>query len=180
MENTCSICLNSILSQHITACGHKFCFACILAWVGQQEKMDLTTSCPICRTHIKVERKEDLQSETKPKTSPEPRSEEGRIFDTIGEIQHNMLFYSMHPGDKESREILSYLTRDDILNRSIQKICVYPNASNIKIPQVVLKINRVPILFISGLDKPLIGHAAVNWCKNLSTRIANDDWNDDW
>ena len=47
-DNTCSICLVSILKMHVLVnCGHRFCQRCIARWAKRRSH-----TCPLCRSPI--------------------------------------------------------------------------------------------------------------------------------
>lgn len=76
----------------------------------------------------------------------------------------NLLFYSNHPNDHQSSDFLTELLKNPTLKRQFIMVCV--NDRNIRIPEMIRSINRIPLLIISGLPKPIYGQEAISWLKN--------------
>lgn len=76
----------------------------------------------------------------------------------------NLLFYSIHPKDDYSREFLTELEKNQILKRQFILVCV--NDPNIRIPDKIKQLNKVPVLIAAGLNRPIFGSDAVSWLKN--------------
>lgn len=54
MENTCSICLDRIITDNVkTKCKHNFHNKCLLGWCKSKEDLITGALCPICRSNIK-------------------------------------------------------------------------------------------------------------------------------
>jgi hypothetical protein len=78
----------------------------------------------------------------------------------------NIIFYSLHPQDNDSKIFMELLAKNPGLDKQFVKVCVYPNLNNITIPAIIRQINTVPVLIASGFDKPIIGKDAVSWIQN--------------
>ena len=78
----------------------------------------------------------------------------------------NIIFYSLHPKDLISKQFLATLEKNPLLNRQFIKICVYPNFQNIRIPQKILQLNKVPVLVPAGFPEPILGEDALSWLNN--------------
>lgn len=76
----------------------------------------------------------------------------------------NLLFYSIHPSDQYSKEFLNELDKYPNLKKQFILICV--NDPNIKIPDKVKQLNKVPVLVAAGFSRPILGNDAVSWLKN--------------
>jgi len=78
----------------------------------------------------------------------------------------NIIFYSLHPKDLISKQFLEVLNKNPLLDRQFIKICVYPNFQNIRIPQKILELNKVPVLVPAGFPEPILGEDALSWLNN--------------
>ena len=78
----------------------------------------------------------------------------------------NVIFYSLHPNDADSKIFMELLAKNPGLDKQFIKICVYPNIKGIPIPEIIRKINTVPVLIAAGFDKPIVGKNAVSWIQN--------------
>ena len=76
----------------------------------------------------------------------------------------NLLFYSIHPNDEYSRDFLKELDKYSQLKKQFILICV--NDPNIKIPDKIKQLNKVPVLVAAGFGRPILGNDAVSWLKN--------------
>ena len=76
----------------------------------------------------------------------------------------NLLFYSIHPNDEYSRDFLKELDKYAQLKKQFILICV--NDPNIKIPDKIKQLNKVPVLVAAGFGRPILGNDAVSWLKN--------------
>ena len=75
--------------------------------------------------------------------------------------KHNILFFSSHPQDKLSQEILGLLNSDPLLSEQFVKICV--NSPGIKLPRMIVERNEVPVIITRGFNQPISGQAALDW-----------------
>jgi hypothetical protein len=73
---------------------------------------------------------------------------------------HNILFYSSHPNDKLSQEILAVLTKNPLLKDQFATVCV--NTPGIKLPKMIVERNEVPVIVTRGFNQPISGQAALN------------------
>jgi hypothetical protein len=80
--------------------------------------------------------------------------------------EQNIIFYSQHPNDLISKEFMTILQKNPILDKQFIKVCVYPNYQNIKIPQKIAQLNVVPVLVAAGFPEPVTGNNALSWLKN--------------
>ena len=78
----------------------------------------------------------------------------------------NLLFYSIHPNDEYSRELLIELDKNPSLKKQFILVCV--NDPKIIIPDKIRQLNRIPVLIASGINRPIFGTDAVSWLKNDS------------
>ena len=76
----------------------------------------------------------------------------------------NLLFYSVHPNDVHSRELMQELDKYPQLKRQFILICV--NEPNIRIPDSIKQLNKVPVLVVPGINRPILGTDAISWLKN--------------
>jgi len=78
----------------------------------------------------------------------------------------NILFYSIHPNDTNSKQFMTLLNKYSYLKQQFILVCV--NDPNIKIPQIILDIGTTPVLLSQGhgFNKPIIGTDAVSWLEN--------------
>jgi hypothetical protein len=76
----------------------------------------------------------------------------------------NLLFYSVHPNDKFSKDFLDELERQPLLKKQFILVCV--NDPNIKIPDKIKQLNKVPVLVAAGFTRPILGNDAVSWLRN--------------
>tara|TARA_R100001163_G_C5068366_1_gene208518 strand:- start:9460 stop:10644 length:1185 start_codon:yes stop_codon:yes gene_type:complete len=77
--------------------------------------------------------------------------------------KHNILFYSSHPSDELSSEILQLLNSDQLLKEQFVTICV--NSPGIKLPKMIVERNEVPVIITRGFNQPIAGEAALNLIK---------------
>ncbi|MEX0597488.1 MAG: hypothetical protein WD512_13415 [Candidatus Paceibacterota bacterium] len=73
---------------------------------------------------------------------------------------HNILFYSSHPNDKLSQEILAVLAKNPLLKDQFATVCV--NTPGIKLPKMIVERNEVPVIVTRGFNQPISGQAALN------------------
>jgi len=85
----------------------------------------------------------------------------------------NILFYSIHPNDKESAMILDELKRSPLLDKMFIKVCV--NDKSIKLPSAIIQLGIVPVVAISGLNKLIMGKNIIIWLKNNCLSNNKDD-----
>jgi|UniRef100_A0A6C0BJY6 hypothetical protein len=78
----------------------------------------------------------------------------------------NLLFYSIHPNDEHSREFLKELEKYPSLKKQFILVCV--NDPNIRIPEKIKQIGKVPVIIVSGFNRPIFGQDAISWLKNGS------------
>jgi hypothetical protein len=78
----------------------------------------------------------------------------------------NLLFYSIHPSDEHSRNFMKELDKNPGLKKQFVLVCV--NDPNIRIPDKILQLNKVPVLIISGFNTPILGNDAISWLTNNS------------
>jgi hypothetical protein len=78
----------------------------------------------------------------------------------------NLLFYSIHPNDEYSREFMQELEKNQNLKKQFILVCV--NDPNIRIPDKIKQLNKVPVLIVAGFNRPIFGGDAVSWLKNNS------------
>ena len=90
----------------------------------------------------------------------------GDLFIQMANMDKNVIFYSLHPQDQDSKTFMELLSKNPGLDKQFIKVCVYPNIKNIPIPEIIRKINTVPVLIASGFEKPIIGKDAVSWIQN--------------
>ena len=76
----------------------------------------------------------------------------------------NLLFYSIHQNDKHSHDFITELEKNQPLKRQFILVCV--SDPNIRIPDKIRQLNTVPVLIVSGFNKPIFGADAVSWLKN--------------
>lgn len=76
----------------------------------------------------------------------------------------NLLFYSVHPSDEFSRDFMRELEKNQILKKQFILVCV--NDPNIRIPDKIKQLNKVPVLIVAGFNRPIFGGDAVSWLKN--------------
>jgi len=76
----------------------------------------------------------------------------------------NLLFYSIHPNDDYSKEFMKELDKYPPLKKQFILICV--NDPNIRIPDKIKQLNKVPVLVAAGFSRPILGNDAVSWLKN--------------
>ncbi len=76
----------------------------------------------------------------------------------------NLLFYSVHPNDEYSKDFIKELDKYPPLKRQFILICV--NDPNIRIPDKIKQLNKVPVLVAAGFSRPILGTDAVSWLKN--------------
>lgn len=76
----------------------------------------------------------------------------------------SLLFYSIHPNDEHSRDFLKELEKNPSLKKQFILVCV--NDPNIRIPEKIRQLNKVPVLVVSGFNTPIYGPDAVSWLKN--------------
>lgn len=76
----------------------------------------------------------------------------------------NLLFYSVHPNDEFSRDFMRELDKNPILKKQFILVCV--NDPNIRIPDKIQQLNKVPVLIVAGFNRPIFGGDAVSWLKN--------------
>lgn len=78
MKEECCICYESMGNKNITttACGHKFCFSCIM------KCMDEKNACPCCRAPLREDVKEDNESLINP-FDDDDWSYDGLDFDVL-------------------------------------------------------------------------------------------------
>lgn len=80
-------------------------------------------------------------------------------------MNKNILFYSIHPNDKLSREFINELNKLHLLKKQFILICV--NDPKIKIPDKIAKIGKIPVIIPSGVwDKAITGIDVLTWLKN--------------
>ena len=72
---------------------------------------------------------------------------------------HNILFYSSHPNDKLSQQILSILGKNPLLKDQFAIVCV--NSPGIKLPMMIVERNEVPVIVTRGFSQPISGEAAL-------------------
>jgi hypothetical protein len=76
----------------------------------------------------------------------------------------NLLFYSIHPNDDYSKDFIKELDQYPQLKKQFILICV--NDPNIRIPEKIKQLNKVPILVAAGFSRPILGNDAISWLKN--------------
>jgi hypothetical protein len=76
----------------------------------------------------------------------------------------SLLFYSIHPNDEHSRDFLKELEKNPSLKKQFILVCV--NDPNIRIPEKIRQLNKVPVLVVPGFNTPIYGPDAVSWLKN--------------
>jgi hypothetical protein len=76
----------------------------------------------------------------------------------------NLLFYSVHPNDEFSKEFMAELEKNANLKKQFILVCV--NDPNIRIPDKIKQLGKVPVLIVAGFNKPIFGKDAVSWSKN--------------
>ena len=78
MKEECCICYESMGNKNITttACGHKFCFSCIM------KCMDEKNACPCCRAPLREDVEEDNESLINP-FDDDDWSYDGLDFDVL-------------------------------------------------------------------------------------------------
>jgi len=72
----------------------------------------------------------------------------------------NILFYTSHPQDQLSRQILNELQKNNALNRQFVKICI--SNPNLKLPRS-LQHEKFPLIVTKGIPKPVSGGDALTW-----------------
>ena len=77
-----------------------------------------------------------------------------------------LLFYSMHEKDTISKQFIAELAKYPLIDRQFIKICVFPNFQNIKIPQKILQLNKIPVIVAPGFPAPILGDNALSWLRN--------------
>jgi hypothetical protein len=90
-----------------------------------------------------------------------------------GTHNKNLLFYSLYPNDKISRQCLEALESLPELNRQFVKFCVHDpknlkGAPLIKLPKIVyscMERGLVPIIAVAGFNQPVFADAALSWIK---------------
>ena len=78
----------------------------------------------------------------------------------------NLLFYSILPNDEHSKGFLQELEKNPHLKKQFILVCV--NDPNIKIPDKIRQLNKIPVLIAAGFSQPIFGQDAVSWLKNNS------------
>lgn len=81
--------------------------------------------------------------------------------------KHNILFYSSHPNDELSKEILNELNKNHLLKEQYVTICV--NSPGIKLPRMITENNEVPVIVTRGFDKPISGEAALSLIREANS-----------
>lgn len=81
--------------------------------------------------------------------------------------KHNILFYSSHPNDQLSREILQELNRNSLLKEQYLTVCV--NSPGIQLPKIITDKNEVPVIVTRGFDKPISGEAALSLIREANS-----------
>lgn len=81
--------------------------------------------------------------------------------------KHNVLFYSNHPQDQLSREIIQELNRNSLLKEQYVTICV--NQPGIKLPRVVMEHGEIPCLVTRGFKKLISGNDALSLVKEANS-----------
>ena len=76
---------------------------------------------------------------------------------------HAIIFYTVHPDDKISQEILVELQRYPELKNQIKLICV--SNPNLTLPKMIVELDTFPIIITRGIDQPLMGEHALTWIK---------------
>ena len=77
-----------------------------------------------------------------------------------------IIFYSLHPNDQISKKFIELLSKNPLIERQFIKVCVYPNYQNIKIPERIVRLNKIPVLVASGFPEPILGQNALSWLEN--------------
>jgi len=77
-------------------------------------------------------------------------------------MANNIFFYSTHPDDKESEEFLKELDKNPLLKSQFKLINIYQH----KIPDIVKKAGKIPVLVTEGFNEFITGSAAISWLKN--------------
>ena len=77
-------------------------------------------------------------------------------------MANNIFFYSTHPDDKESAEFLRELDKNPLLKKQVILINIYQH----KIPDIVKKTGKIPVLVTEGFNEFITGTAAISWLKN--------------
>jgi len=75
--------------------------------------------------------------------------------------KHNILFYSSHPNDILSQNIIQELNKDELLKQQFVTICV--NSPGIKLPKMIIEKNEIPVIITRGFNLPIAGEAALKW-----------------
>lgn len=81
--------------------------------------------------------------------------------------KHNILFYSSHPNDQLSREILQELNRNNLLREQYLTVCV--NSPGIRLPKMITEKNEVPVIVTRGFDKPISGESALSLIREANS-----------
>ncbi len=76
----------------------------------------------------------------------------------------NLLFYSLHPNDEDSRKFMIELNKNPLLKKQFILICV--SDPNIKIPDQIVKMNTCPVLIVANMKRPILGADALSWLTN--------------
>ncbi len=79
---------------------------------------------------------------------------------------HSILFYTTHPSDNLSKDIIVELKKNPDLEKQIKLICV--SNPNLKLPQVIMDMDEFPLIVSRGFDKPIKGEFALSWIRNSS------------
>lgn len=90
-----------------------------------------------------------------------------------GTHNKNLLFYSLHPTDKISRQCLIELEKLPELNKQFVKFCVHDERNinappRIKLPKIVyqcMERGLVPIIAVAGFNQPVYADSALSWIK---------------
>ena len=90
-----------------------------------------------------------------------------------GTHNKNLLFYSLYPNDKISRQCLAELEKLPELKKQFVKFCVHdPRNINgpapIKLPKIVydcMERGLVPIIAAAGFNQPIHADSALSWIK---------------
>jgi hypothetical protein len=75
----------------------------------------------------------------------------------------NLFFYTRRPNDQLSYEFLKELDNSPLLKSQIKLIDIDTLE---KIPDKILKINKIPILITGGINEPITGDSIISWLKN--------------
>jgi len=77
-------------------------------------------------------------------------------------MANNIFFYSTHPDDKESAEFLKELEKNQLLKKQVILINIYQH----KIPEIVRRTGKIPVLVAEGFNEFITGNAAISWLRN--------------